>query len=54
VPRFYFHTKMNDELLPDPEGQELPDIDHAINGRDRQIEIVPLAEALPKKLLQSH
>ena len=30
MPKFYFHTKMGDELLPDPEGDELPDTDHAI------------------------
>jgi hypothetical protein len=30
MPKFYFHTKIGDELLPDPEGDELPDADHAI------------------------
>jgi hypothetical protein len=81
MPTFYFHTKMNDELLPDFEGDELPDTDHAIeeaimaareilaeairagkeplieaiviaDGRGQQIEVVPLAEVLPKRLLK--
>jgi hypothetical protein len=80
MPKFYFHTKMSDELFRDPEGEELPDTDHAIeeaimaareilaaairagkeppidtiviaDDRGRQIEVVPLAEVLPKSLL---
>ena len=29
MPRYFFNTRIGDELIADPEGEELPDPDHA-------------------------
>jgi hypothetical protein len=29
MPRYFFNTRIGDELIPDPEGEELRDADHA-------------------------
>jgi hypothetical protein len=29
MPRYYFNTRIGQELIPDPEGEDLQDADHA-------------------------
>ncbi|MBI5129213.1 MAG: hypothetical protein HZA66_07205 [Rhodopseudomonas palustris] len=29
MPRYYFNTRIGEELIPDPEGEDLQDADHA-------------------------
>jgi hypothetical protein len=29
MPRYYFNTRIGEELIPDPEGEDLLDADHA-------------------------
>jgi hypothetical protein len=42
MPRYFFNTRMGDDLIPDPDGKELRDPDHAWEA----------AQAMIRRLLQ--
>jgi hypothetical protein len=53
MPRYYFHTRIEDELIRDPEGAELRDPDHAWTMARAMIRDILNEEATEPRLLRA-
>ena len=51
MPRYYFHTRIDDEVIRDPDGAELRDPDHAWKTARSMIRELLREEAAKPKLL---
>ena len=51
MPRYFFHTRIGGELLPDPEGRQLRDPDHAWNVARTTIREILAAQGKQASLL---
>jgi hypothetical protein len=50
MPRYFFHVRDGDELIPDPEGVELPNFDSAADECRRIVREVMSAEPFRSEL----
>lgn len=53
MPRYYFNTRLGDDLVTDPEGEELRDPDHAWGVARAMIRQLLKAEATEARLLSA-
>ena len=51
MPRYFFNTRIGDDLIPDPEGEELRDPDHAWEVARTMIREILRDQAGPPNLL---
>jgi hypothetical protein len=55
MPRFFFNVSLHDNLLPDPEGQDLPDPDAAWETARRiALDLMSVDEDRPANWLTCH
>lgn len=53
MPRYYFNTRLGDDLVTDPEGEDLRDPDHAWEVARSMIRQLLKAEATEARLLKA-
>jgi hypothetical protein len=53
MPRYYFHTRIGDELIPDPEGEELRNPDRAWEMARAMIRELLKSEGTDERLLNA-
>ena len=53
MPRYYFNTRIDDQVIPDPDGAELRDPDHAWTLARSMIREILRDEETPAELLQA-
>ena len=53
MPRYFFHVRVGDQLLPDPVGEEMRDPDHAWEMARSMIRDLLVAEGKPANLLSA-
>jgi hypothetical protein len=51
MPRYFFNTRIGDDLIPDPEGEELRDPDHAWEVARTMIQEILRDQGGPPNLL---
>lgn len=53
MPRYYFNTRIDDQVIPDPDGAELRDPDHAWTLARSMIREILRDQETPAELLQA-
>ncbi|ABE40695.1 DUF6894 family protein [Rhodopseudomonas pseudopalustris] len=53
MPRYYFNTRIGEELIPDPEGEDLRDADHAWQVARATIKEIIKTEAAQVDLIRA-